>query len=101
MALFTGVFLAFWSYLVVQSYPVSHGDIGAASTHNLDNIVSGLPAIPAVFGIVLHVASFWPISSFNLLLSAMTLAVVLYDLWVIGGAAAKINRLTDEIKPER
>jgi hypothetical protein len=40
-------------------------------------------------------------SSFNLLLSVMTLAVVLYDLWVIGGAAAKINRLTDEIKPER
>jgi hypothetical protein len=101
MALFTGVFLAFWSYLVVQGYPVSHGDIGTASTHNFDNILSGLPAIPALFGIFLHVAGFWPLSSFNLLLSAMTLAAVLYDLWVIGGAAAKINRLTDEIKPER
>ena len=31
----------------------------------------------------------------------MTLAVVTYDLWVLGGAAAKINRLTDEFKAER
>jgi hypothetical protein len=100
-ALFTGLFLVFWCYLVVQGYPVSHGDIGSASTHNLDNIVSGLPAIAALLGGFVHAAGFWPMSSFNLLLSVMTLAVVLYDLWVIGGAASKINRLTDEIKPER
>jgi hypothetical protein len=27
--------------------------------------------------------------------------VVIYDLWVLGGAASKINRLTDEFKQER
>jgi hypothetical protein len=27
--------------------------------------------------------------------------VVVYDLWIIGGAASKINRLTDEFKAER
>src|SRR5262245_19617016 len=100
-ALFTGLFLVFWCYLVVQGYPVSHGDIGTASTHNLDNIVSGLPALAALLGAFIHVAGFWPMSSFNLLLAVMTLSVVLYDLWVIGGAAAKINRPTDELKPER
>jgi hypothetical protein len=31
----------------------------------------------------------------------MTLAVVAFDLWIIGGAASKINRLTDEFKTER
>jgi hypothetical protein len=67
LALFTAVFLAFWSYLVVQGYAVSHGDIGAASTHNMDNVISGLPAIPALFGMfrVMPVGSpsgpMWPI----------------------------------------
>ena len=101
MVLFTGIFAVFWGYLMVQGYPVSHGDIGSASTHNLDNIVSGLPAIAALFGIFVHFAGFWPLSYFNLLLATMTMAVVIYDLWVLGGAAAKINRLTDEIKAER
>jgi hypothetical protein len=101
MLFFTVVFLMFWAYLVVQGYPVSHGDIGSASTHNLDNIISGLPAVAALFGIFIHFAGFWPMSPLNLLLAAMTLAVVIYDLWVLGGAAAKINRLTDEIKAER
>jgi hypothetical protein len=32
----------------------------------------------------------------------MTMAIVVYDhLWIIGGAASKINRLTDEFKAER
>jgi hypothetical protein len=31
----------------------------------------------------------------------MTLGVVSFDLWILGGAAAKINRLTDEYKSER
>ena len=101
MMFFTTLFLIFWTYLVVQGYPVSHGDIGSASTHNLDNMVSGIPAIAALFGIFVHIAGFWPMSHLNLLLATMTLAVVVYDLWVLGGAAAKINRLTDEIKAER
>ncbi|MBX9592523.1 MAG: hypothetical protein K2X43_24815 [Hyphomonadaceae bacterium] len=101
MLVFSGLFLVFWAYLVVQGYPISHGDIGSASTHNLDNIISGIPAIAALFGIFVHFAGFWPLSQLNLLLAVMTLAVVIYDLWVLGGAAAKINRLTDEIKPER
>jgi hypothetical protein len=99
--LFAGLFAIFWAYLLVQGYPISHGEIGSSSTHNLDNIVSGLPALSALFGIFLHVAGFWQLSYFNLMLAVMTLLVVVYDLWVLGGAAAKINRLTDEIKPER
>ena len=49
----------------------------------------------------MHFAGFWPLSSLNLLLAVMTMAVVVYDLWVLGGAASKINRLTDEFKAER
>ena len=101
MVFFTGLFAVFWAYLVVQGYPVSHGNIGSSSTHNLDNIVSGIPAVAALFGIFVHVAGFWPLSQLNLLLAMMTIAVVVYDLWVLGGAAAKINRLTDEFKAER
>jgi hypothetical protein len=98
---FTGVFALYWLYLVVQGYPISYGDIGSSNTHNLDNMVSGVPAIVALFGIFLHFAGFWHISYFNLLLAMMTLAVVIYDLWIIGGAASKINRLTDEYKAQR
>ena len=98
---FTGLFALFWAYLVIQGYPVSHGNIGSSSTHNLDNIVSGLPALAALFGIFLHFVGFWRLSSVNIMLAMMTLAVVMYDLWIIGGAASKINRLTDEFKSER
>jgi hypothetical protein len=95
------VFAIFFVYLVVQGYPVSHGNIGSSTSHNLDNIVSGIPAIAALFGVFVHIAGFWPLSPLNLLLAAMTFFVVAYDLWVLGGAAAKINRLTDEFKTER
>jgi hypothetical protein len=98
---FTGLFALFWAYLVVQGYPISHGHIGTSSTHNLDNIISGIPAIAALFGIFLHFVGFWHVSFLNLMLAAMTMAVVIYDLWIIGGAASKINRLTDEFKAER
>ena len=101
MFVFAGVFAIFFVYLVVQGYPVSHGNIGSSSAHNLDNIVSGIPAVAALFGVFVHFAGFWPLSSLNLLLAVMTFAVVGYDLWVLGGAAAKINRLTDEFKAER
>jgi hypothetical protein len=96
---FTIVF--FLGYLVVQGYPVSHGDIGDSSVHNLDNIISGIPAVAALFGILVHFAGFWPLSRLNLTFALITLLVVAIDLFVIGGAAAKINRLTDEIKSER
>jgi len=101
MVVFTALFALFWAYLVIQGYPISHGFIGTSSTHNLDNILSGIPAIAALFGIFVHIAGFWPMSYLNLLLALMTLAVVVFDLWVLGGAAAKINRLTDEFKAER
>jgi hypothetical protein len=99
--LFTGLFAVYLAYLVIQGYPISHGQIGSASTHNLDNIISGIPALAAVFGVFLHLVGFWHLSYVNLMVAAMTLGVVLYDLWILGGAASKINRLTDEIKPER
>jgi hypothetical protein len=98
---FTVLFALFWIYLVIQGYPVSHGDIGSSSTHNLDNIISGIPAIAALFGIFLHFVGFWPVSYVNLVFATMTLAVVVYDLWILGGAASKINRLTDEFKGQR
>lgn len=99
--LFTVLFALYLLYLMVQGYPVSHGQIGSASTHNLDNIISGIPALAATFGVFLHLMGFWPVSFVHLMVAAMTLGVVLYDLWIIGGAAAKINRLTDEFKSER
>lgn len=101
MFVFAGLFAIFFAYLVVQGYPISHGEIGSSTTHNLDNILSGIPAVAALFGIFVHVVGFWPLSPLNLLLAAMTFLVVAYDLWILGGAAAKINRLTDEVKAER
>ena len=98
---FSALFALFWAYLVVQGYPVSHGNIGSSNTHNLDNIVSGLPAIAALFGLLLHFIGFWRVSFLNLMLAFMTFAVVIYDLWILGGAASKINRLTDEFKSVR
>jgi hypothetical protein len=98
---FTALFAVFLVYLIVQGYPISHGRIGSASTHNLDNIISGAPALAAILGVFLHIAGFWPISLVNIMVAAMTLGVVAYDLWILGGAAAKINRLTDEYKSER
>ncbi len=98
---FTAIFAFFLAYLIVQGYPISHGHIGSSSTHNLDNMVSGLPGIAALFGLFLHLVGFWRVSQLNLMLAAMTLAVVVYDLWILGGAASRINRLTDEFKAER
>jgi hypothetical protein len=101
MIVFGSLFAVFWLYLVVQGYPVSHGEIGSASTHNLDNIISSLPALVALFGIFISLVGFWRLSGFNHVIAVMTLLVAFYDLWVLGGAASKINRLTDEIKSER
>ena len=101
MVVFGALFAIFWLYLVVQGYPLSHGDIGSASAHNLDNIISALPALVALFGVFISIVGFWPLSSFNIVIAAMTLLVAVYDLWVLGGAAAKINRLTDEYKGVR
>jgi hypothetical protein len=101
MVVFGTLFAVFWLYLVVQGYPVSHGDIGSSSTHNTDNIISAFPAIVAVFGVFISIAGFWPLSAFNIVIAVMTLLVAIYDLWVLGGAAAKINRLTDEFKSVR
>ena len=101
MIVFGALFAIFWLYLVVQGYPVSHGDIGSSSTHNADNIISAVPAIVAIFGVFVSIVGFWPLSSFNIVIAVMTLLVAIYDLWVLGGAAAKINRLTDEFKSVR
>lgn len=101
MWVFAVLFAIFLIYLVVQGYPISHGNIGSSSSHNLDNMISGVPGVAALFGLFVHFAGFWPLSPLNLLLAVMTMAVVIYDLWVLGGAASKINRLTDEFKAER
>jgi hypothetical protein len=98
MVVYGIVFAVFWLYLVVQGYPLSHGNIGSTSAHTLDNIVSALPALVAIIGAFVSVAGFHPLSSFNLVIAVMTLLVAIYDLWILGGAAAKINRLTDEYK---
>lgn len=99
--LMTGIFLVFWIYLVVQGYAVSHGDIGSASSHTTDNMVSIIPAFAAVIAIFLALTGMHPLSTLNNVIAGLTMAVVFYDLWIIGGAASKINRLTDEIKSER
>jgi hypothetical protein len=101
MIIWGAVFTVFWFYLVVQGYPVSHGEIGSSSTHNLDNIISAMPALVALMGSFISVVGFHRLSAFNHVIAVMTLLVAFYDLWVLGGAASKINRLTDEIKHER
>jgi hypothetical protein len=98
MYVFGALFTVFWLYLVVQGYPLSHGPVGSVATHNLDNILSSLPALVSLCAIFISVVKFWPLSGFNLLIAVMSLLVALYDLWVLGAAAAKINRLTDEYK---
>ena len=54
---FTTLSPIFWTYLVVQGYPVSHGDIGSASTQD-PGMVSGIPAIAALSGIFVHIVGF-------------------------------------------
>jgi hypothetical protein len=98
MVVYGIVFLVFWLYLVVQGYPLSHGNIGSSSAHNLDNMISALPALVAILGVFVSVVGFHPLSGFNIVIAGMTLLVAIYDLWILGGAAAKINRLTDEFK---
>lgn len=96
-----GFVLVFYVYLIIQGYPISHGHIGDSSAHNWDNIISGVPAIGALFVIVLNLLGFWKTSFLIQMLAVMTMAVVVFDLWIIGGAASKINRLTDEFKSEK
>jgi hypothetical protein len=92
------LFAVFWLYLVVQGYPLSHGNIGSSSAHNLDNMISAFPALIAILGVFVSIVGFHPLSGFNIVVAIMTLLVAVYDLWILGGAAAKINRLTDEFK---
>ena len=98
MVIYGAVFTVFWLYLVVQGYPLSHGNIGSSSAHNLDNMISALPALVAILGVFVSIAGFHRLSGFNIVIAIMTLLVSIYDLWILGGAAAKINRLTDEYK---
>jgi hypothetical protein len=98
MVVYGGVFAVFWVYLVVQGYPISHSSIGSSSAHNLDNMISAAPAFVAGLGVFVSIAGFHRLSGFNVVIAVMTLLVVVYDLWILGGAAAKINRLTDEYK---
>ncbi len=98
MVVYGALFAIFWLYLVVQGYPLSHGNIGSVSAHNLDNMISSLPALIAIVGVFVSIVGFHPLSGFNLVTAVMTLLVAVYDLWILGGAAAKINRLTDEYK---
>ena len=98
MIVWGALFALFWLYLVVQGYPVSHGMIGSSSTHNLDNIISSLPALVAVMSLFISLVGFHPLSGFNHVIAVMSLLVALYDLWILGGAASQINRLTDETK---
>lgn len=101
MLFFTVLFVIFVGYLVIQGYPLSHSDIGSSSSHNTDNMISAIPGVAAIIGLFSHFVGFWPMSSLNVMLAAMALVVVIYDLWILGGAASRINRLTDEIKTER
>ena len=101
MLLFSIVAFCFLLYLVAQGHPISHGGVGDIRVHNLDNMISGLPAIAPLFAIFLDLGRYRPLSTMNWIIAFMALAAVLYDLFVIGGIAAKINRLTNEYKGER
>lgn len=98
MFVFGTLFAVFWLYLVVQGYPLSHGPIGSVATHNFDNMISALPALVALCAIFINLVGFWHLSGFNMVIAVMSFLVAIYDLWVLGGAAAQINRLTDTYK---
>ncbi|MFZ2886315.1 MAG: hypothetical protein WA021_00670 [Minisyncoccia bacterium] len=101
MIFYLGLFVVFWVYLAVQGYPIAHGNIGTSSEHHFDVMISGIPAITVMGAGLLHLVGFWTLSSLNQYICVATFLVAVYDLWVIGGAAAKQNRLTDELKPTR
>jgi hypothetical protein len=98
MAVFGVLFAVFWLYLVIQGLPIAYGRIGSANVHTMDSVVSGIPALVALFGIFISLVKLWQLSSFDMVIAVMTLFVVVYDLLVLGGAASQINRLTPETK---
>jgi hypothetical protein len=91
---FGALFAVFWLYLVVQGYALSHGPVGSAAMLNADNIISSIPALVALCAIFIRVVGFWPLSGFNMVIAVMSLLVAIYDLWVLGAAAAQISRRT-------
>ncbi len=88
-------------YLIVQGYPLGYSDIGSPGSHNLDQIISVLPGLPAAFGFVVTMTNLWPLSLLNLVIGGFVLGLVVYDAWILGGAANKILFLTDEIKSSK
>lgn len=85
-------------YLVVQGYPLGYASIGTSGMHTVDSIISLLPGIPALFGIVTTLTNLWTLSTVNLVLACFVLALVVYDAWILGGAANKVLHLTDEMQ---
>lgn len=88
-------------YLVVQGFPLGFANIGSSGAQTIDSIVSLTPGIPALFGIVMTLMNLWTLSLLNLVLAGMTLALVVYDAWILGGAANRILHLTDEMQTVR
>ncbi len=93
-----GVALLGLVYLTVQGYPLGYAKLGTPGAQTIDAILSLLPAIPGLFMIVLDLVNLYPVSSLNLVIGCMTIAVVVYDAWILGGAAARILHLTDEMQ---
>ncbi len=96
-----GFFVIAYMYLVIQGYPVAHEKIGSSSAHNWDNMVSSVPGVAAVVGFVLDLTNLWPLSGLVMTICIVVALTVVYDLWILGGCAARVNRLTDEIKSEQ
>lgn len=95
------IILLGWIYTVIQGYPLAYGNIGTSGSHTIDSILSALPAVAAIFGLLLSGLGFHPMSTLTLFIAAVALLGAVYDLWIVGGAASRINRLTDEIKTEK
>ena len=87
-------------YLVLQGYPLAHGYLGSASSHSSDAFFSFLPLLPVVVALVMHFATFWPLSDFVLMVAVMTVPFVVFDLWILGGVSSKLNRYIQQFKTE-
>lgn len=98
MYLMIVTFLILLAYLSVQGAPIIKVDIGSPSAQNTDAMASTLPGIVAIFGLLASFFGFWPLSFFWMMIAFLVILVTLFDLIILGGAAAKILYLTDEMR---
>lgn len=98
MYLMIGIFVTLLIYLTVQGAPILTTNIDNPSAQNTDAMASTLPGIVAIFGVMASLFGFWPLSFFWMMVAFLVILVTLFDLIILGGIAAKVLYLTDQVK---